>query len=98
MTATFESAGTPCSHCGQLFTPRRKTARFCSATCRSQVHRQRMRDNIDKLIAAMPSYTANVIGRARRKDQVQRRMKLVRAANRGDAKAAAELLANEAKP
>jgi hypothetical protein len=55
-----------------------------------------MRDNVDKLIAAMPDYTASVIERARRKDEAQRRMKLVRAAARGDA-AAADMLAKEAK-
>ena len=29
----------PCAHCGEMFTPKRSTARFCSTKCRVAAHR-----------------------------------------------------------
>jgi hypothetical protein len=96
--ALLNGVGTECPTCGDAFAPIRKTGRYCSNRCRQAAYRQRMRDNVDKLIAAMPDYTASFIKRARRKDEAQRRAKLPRAATRGDTEAEAELrkLAKEA--
>ena len=32
----------PCAHCGELFTPKRSTAKFCSSSCRVAVHRAKV--------------------------------------------------------
>jgi hypothetical protein len=74
-----------------MFAPTRSTRGYCSNRCRQAAYRQRIRDTVEQRLATIDKYAANVSARVHRKDQAQRRMKLVRAAVRGDADAIAEL-------
>lgn len=51
----------PCEHCQNLFTPQRKTARFCCDSCRAGNHLQakRDKDKEERIRAGLPVVTRN---------------------------------------
>jgi uncharacterized OB-fold protein len=45
LVKTERLVGHLCEHCGELFTPARSDARFCSDGCRIKAHREKQRGN-----------------------------------------------------
>ena len=77
--ALFENIGTACDVCGTVFSPTRRTAKYCSHRCRQQAYRDRTPS-----AAQIKAHFDHVLAGMKHKLRSEQRQRLVRAAVRGD--------------
>jgi hypothetical protein len=77
--ALFENIGTACHVCGLVFSPTRRTAKYCSGRCRQKAYRDRTPS-----AAQIKAYADHLLAVMKHKQRSEQRQRLVRAAVRGD--------------